>query len=128
MDVSLLLKDTRLPSMCLERTEEEILKEKIVFSIASLAEIASTGNLRRRTIYELPRLIARCIKICNPNGIYSIKMKGSRVLVSICQSHPAGIASVPSSCSFMQNSCELEMLTGQPGAHVHHRSLADIDH
>lgn len=27
----------------------------------------------------------------------------------------------------MQNSCELEMLSGWPRAHTHHRSLADVE-
>ena len=97
--------------------------------IASLAEIESTANLRRSTICELPRLTARCIKICIPNAVvYSVRKRGSRILVFVCQSHPVGIALVPSSCSFMQNSCQLEILSGWPRAHMHYRPLADIGH
>lgn len=45
--------------------------------IDSLAEIASTGSLRRSTIYELPRLTAKYIKIYIPNAVvHSIKKKG----------------------------------------------------
>lgn len=103
-------------------------KKWFTSSIASLAEIASAGNLRRSTIYELPRFIARCLKTCIPNAVvYSIKKRDSRILVFVCQSHPVSITSVLSSCRFMQNFCELETLSGWPRAYMHHRLLANIE-
>lgn len=103
-------------------------KKCFISSVASLAEIASTGNVKRGTICELLRFIASCIKIWIPNAIvYSIKKRGSRNFMLICQSHPVGITSVPSTCSFMQSSQGLERISGWLRANKYHWSLLDID-